>query len=167
MNTRKKTILLITVLSVLQILALGYYLLSKKETMRMINHLNHTMRMSNYLDHTMQMDALSYGVLAAKKTVPWEEISISALKNGEFIKPFIAENFKYSKLDSRGDKWMVLTIQNNDIYHKDYCQWLMKHQYDVLNSEVALQLCGDGNVQLFFSKLIEKPNNSPEDTGAI
>lgn len=146
MNTRKKTILVITVLSVLQILALGYYLLSKKETMRM----------SNYLDHTMQMDALSYGVLAAKKTVPWEEISISALKNGEFIKPFIAENFKYSKLDPRGDKWMVLTIQNDDIYHKDYCQWLMKHQDDVLNSEVALQLCGDGNVQLFFSKLIEK-----------
>ena len=111
MNTRKKTILVITALSVLQILALGYYLLSKKETMRMINYRDHAMRMinyrdhamrmSNYLDHTMQMDALSYGVLAAKKTVPWEEISISALKNGEFIKPFIAENFKYSKLDSR------------------------------------------------------------------
>ncbi len=145
MNARKKTMPFITVLLVLQILALGYCLLSKKETMIT----------SNYLYHTAQMDALSYGVLAAKRTVPWEEISIPALKNGEFIKPFIAENFKYSKLDSMGDKWMVLTIQNDDMYHKDYCQWLMKHQDNLLNSEVGLQLCGDGNVLLLFSKSIE------------
>jgi hypothetical protein len=139
MNTHTKTIFYITALLAALFSALGYWSVSKKATL------------DNYIDHTAQMDALSYGIFAAKKAIPWEEMSILTLKNGEFIKPLVAKNFEHFKLDYSGDKWVVLTIQNSEMYHMDYCQWLMTHQNTALNSAVALQRCGDGNVQLLFS----------------
>jgi hypothetical protein len=96
--------------------------------------------------------------LQQKKTKPWEEISVSTLKNGEFIKPLIAENFEHSNLDSSGENWVILTIQNGEMYNADYCQWLMAHQDTALNSAVVLQLCGGGSVQLLFSNRAKEPS---------
>lgn len=144
MNTQKKIIIYVTVLSAVLFLAFGFWSESKKETL------------DSYLDHTAQMDALSYGILAAKKSIPLEEISVFTLKNGEFIKPLIAENFNHSKLEPSGGNWLVLTILNDEMYHMDYCQWLMTNQNDVLNIGTILQLCGGGSVQLLFSNSIEK-----------